>query len=131
VSIFNIWPFSTLVKKRDHVAMLEDLLKSDVMENVFMPLEHENAKDMGGRLNGTAIHIVADALSRHFRQSGAINFIVASFKDPLTGRDFELSMTRLDGESTASQLERLRGEIALLTSENERLRLSEKQLQKG
>jgi len=102
-----MWPFSKIKELNQEVERLSELLvKSEAGKIKLEDMQVNNGLHM--TLSGSPLHLFADAFHQQFYNSGAVNFLTMDFIHGESGEKFEITMQKVDGESTVEQLGRLK-----------------------
>ncbi|EIU6870659.1 hypothetical protein L5169_004796 [Vibrio parahaemolyticus] len=84
-------------------------------EDIYLHNMSVEENDVVMQLSGSALHILADAFIKQFKESGAVNFLEIAFQDRETDEPFLLTLQRQEGIRPTEK-------IAKLTKENDYLK---------
>jgi uncharacterized coiled-coil protein SlyX len=101
---------------------IEELEKDNArLSNIITQLEmgtfelgdvSSKGNEVNAEFSGGACHLIIDAFTQHFIQTGASNFVLMGFDDPETKERYEVTIQRVEGEYVSDQLRRLTRELS-------------------
>lgn len=134
-----MWPLSTIKKLKAQKKSIEDSLQRSIesVEEANKAMEESNEEidriskcldeaiknnftpetssafqnTINANLKGGAIQLIAEALAKQFDESNATNFITMEFTRQVDEPSFQVTLQRIDGESLADQLNRIKSEL--------------------
>ena len=134
-----MWPLSTIKKLKAQKIKIEESLQRSIesVEEANKAMEESNEEidriskcldeaiknnftpetcsafqnTINANFKGGAIQLIAEALAKQFDESKATNFITMEFTRQADEPSFQVTLQRIDGESLADQLNRIKSEL--------------------